>query len=48
MISVVVLYFVRSSGARLGIIGGFTVFFSISLAVFTGANRNDIFGFTAA
>lgn len=48
MISVVVLYFVRSAGARLGIIGAFTAFFSLSLAVFSGANRNEIFGATAA
>jgi hypothetical protein len=48
MISVVVLYFVHPTGARLGIIGAFTVIFSLSLAVFSGANRNEIFGATAA
>jgi len=48
MISVVVLYFVHSSGVRLAIIGVFTVSFSLGLAFFTGANRNEIFTATAA
>jgi hypothetical protein len=48
MVSVVVLYFVRAPGARLGIIGAFTVIFSLGLALFSGANRNEIFGATAA
>jgi len=48
MVSVVVLYFVHPTGARLGIIGGFTVVFSLCLVFFSGANRNEIFGATAA
>lgn len=48
MVSVVVLYFVRPAGARLAIIGAFTVTFSLGLAILTGANRNDIFAATAA
>jgi hypothetical protein len=48
MISVVVLYFVHPAGARLGIIGAFTVIFSLSLAIFSGATRCEIFGATAA
>jgi hypothetical protein len=48
MLSVVVLYFVGAPGARLGIIGAFTVIFSLGLALFSGVNRNEIFGATAA
>jgi hypothetical protein len=48
MVSVVVLYLVHAPGARLGIIGAFTVIFSLGLALFSGANRNEIFGATAA
>ena len=48
VVSVVVLYFVHPQGARLSIIGAFTVIFSLGLAFFSGANRNEIFGATAA
>jgi hypothetical protein len=48
MISVVVLYFVRPAGIRLGIIGAFTMVFSLGLALFARADRNEIFGAAAA
>jgi len=48
MISVVVLYFVRPAGIRLGIIGAFTMAFSLGLALFARADRNEIFGAAAA
>ncbi|KAE9378641.1 hypothetical protein N431DRAFT_459974 [Stipitochalara longipes BDJ] len=48
LLSVVALYFVQPTGARLGIIGAFSVSFSLGLAVLSGANRNEIFAATAA
>jgi hypothetical protein len=48
IISVVVLYFVHPAGIRLGIIGAFTMVFSLGLALFAGADRNEIFAATAA
>lgn len=46
--SIFILYFVDSLIDRLGVIMGFSVLFSISLAVFTSARRVEIFAATAA
>ena len=46
--SVVVLYFVEHLIDRLGIIMGFSLMFSFSLALFTSAKRVEIFAATAA
>lgn len=46
--SIFALYFVESLINRLGVIMGFSVLFSISLAVFTSAQRIEIFAATAA
>jgi hypothetical protein len=48
IISVVLLYFVHPAGIRLGIIGAFTIAFSLGLALFARADRNEIFAATAA
>ena len=46
--SVAALYFAPSQGAKLGILGGFTGAFAISVALLTNARRAEIFGATAA
>jgi len=46
--AVLTLFFVTNPAARLGILGGFTVFFALSLALFTNARRQDVFAATAA
>jgi hypothetical protein len=46
--SIVVLYFVTSTPAKLGIIAAFNILLSMCLATFTTASRSDIFAITAA
>ena len=48
IISIVVLYIVHDMAARLGIIAGFTVAFSMALSIITTANRVENFATTAA
>lgn len=45
---VISLYFVKSSGARLGMICGFTLMFALSLSYLSSARRGEIFGASAA
>jgi hypothetical protein len=45
--SIIILYFVRSLPARLGIILGYTALFSIALAILTKARRVEIFAATS-
>lgn len=42
------LYFVTNSGAKLGMISGFTVLFAIGVGLLTNAKRSEIFAATAA
>lgn len=42
------LYFLKASGARLGLISGLMIFFAGSLALMTNARRQDVFAATAA
>lgn len=46
--SIAILYFASSMVAKLGIIAGFTAFFSLCLALVTQARRIEIFAATAA
>ncbi|KAE9374805.1 hypothetical protein N431DRAFT_557033 [Stipitochalara longipes BDJ] len=46
--SIIILYYVSSQRARLGIILGFTALFSLALATFTKARRVEIFAGTSA
>jgi hypothetical protein len=46
--SIVALYFVHDSDARLGIVLGFIVLFALGLSLTTSANRDAIFAATAA
>lgn len=48
VLSIVVLYYVQSMNARLGIVAAFTAIFSSSLALLTGAKRVEIFAATSA
>ena len=48
VVSIVILYFVPTIGARLGAIGGLTAGFAFCLGRFTGAKLSDIFAATAA
>ena len=48
MLSIVILYFVHSSGIRLAIIGVFTLCSSGGFALLTTATSTEIFSFTAA
>jgi hypothetical protein len=48
MLSIIVLSFVTSMPARLGLVCAFTVAFSASLAIATKARRIEIFAATAA
>jgi len=48
LVSIVVLSFVKSSPARLGLVCAFTLLFSICLAVATKSRRVEIFAATAA
>ncbi|KAM0724193.1 hypothetical protein Q7P37_000075 [Cladosporium fusiforme] len=45
---IVVLYFVTNPNARLGLVITFIVLFALGLSLSTGANRDSIFGATAA
>lgn len=46
--SILALYFVHDSDARLGIVLGFIVLFALGLSLTTSANRDAIFAATAA
>jgi hypothetical protein len=46
--SIVILYYVKSMGARLAVIGGFNVAFSLALFVFTNSRRSEVFAAVAA
>lgn len=48
IVAIVVLYFVKPTGARLGIVAAFTVTFAASVGLLTNARRAEIFGSTAA
>ncbi|KAH6694285.1 hypothetical protein BKA61DRAFT_499160 [Leptodontidium sp. MPI-SDFR-AT-0119] len=48
IVAIVVLYFVKPKGARLGIVAGFTVMFAASVGLLTNARKAEIFGSTAA
>lgn len=48
LISIVVLYFIKDLGVRLGVLCAFTLAFSVSLSVVTKARRIEIFAATAA
>lgn len=48
IVSIVVLYLVHSTPARLGIIAGFTALFSIAVSLVTSAARVENFAATAA
>lgn len=45
---VIVLYFVKNTLARIGIIAGMTALFSLCLALLTSAKKSEIFAATAA
>jgi hypothetical protein len=45
--SIIILYFISSLPARLGIILAYTALFSIALAIFTKARRIEIFAATS-
>lgn len=47
-ISVIVLYFIKSLAVRLWVVLGFSMLFSLVLAVFTNARPIEIFAATAA
>ncbi|MCJ1363202.1 hypothetical protein MMC16_002309 [Acarospora aff. strigata] len=46
--SVIILYFVHSKLARLGVVAGFTALFSLTLGTMTASRRVEIFAATAA
>ena len=46
--SILTLYFVRKPGARLGLVIMFIVLFAVALGLMTSANRDSVFGGTAA
>ncbi|VUC29070.1 unnamed protein product [Clonostachys rosea] len=48
ILGIVVLYYVKHQGARLGVIAAFTAIFSVTLSTFTPAAIKDIFSATAA
>ncbi|KUJ15788.1 uncharacterized protein LY89DRAFT_719498 [Mollisia scopiformis] len=48
LVSIVILYFIRNLGARLGVVCAFTLLFSTGLALVTKARRIEIFACTAA
>ncbi|KAF8865145.1 hypothetical protein BDZ45DRAFT_721289 [Acephala macrosclerotiorum] len=48
LVSIVILYYIRNLGARLGVLCACTLLFSTSLAVVTKARRIEIFACTAA
>jgi hypothetical protein len=46
--AILALHFIKPMGIRVGIIGVFTVIFTISLVLFTSARKVEIYGATAA
>jgi hypothetical protein len=46
--SIAALYFVTLPGTQLGLLGGFTGLFALSVAVLTNARRAEVFAATAA
>lgn len=48
VVAIVALYFIRSEGARIGAMAGFTVVFALAMAIFTNARRLEIAASTAA
>jgi len=46
--SILALYFVHSSGARLGLLAAFTLLFAASVGLLTNAKRSELFCTTAA
>jgi hypothetical protein len=46
--AVVNLYLVQNNNVRLGLIGGYTAAFALSLGVLTNARRTELYGSTAA
>ncbi|RDL30750.1 uncharacterized protein BP5553_10095 [Venustampulla echinocandica] len=48
IVAIVVLYFVKPMGTRLGIVAAFTVMFTAFIGLLTNARRAEIFGSTAA
>lgn len=48
IVSIVILHFVKETGARLGVIAALTAVFSLTLCYFTSASINSIFSATAA
>lgn len=46
--AIVNLYLVKNPNIRLGLIGGYTAAFALSLGVLTNARRAELFGSTAA
>ncbi len=46
--AIVALNYVRQSGPRLGIVGGFTLAFAASIGLLTSARRAEVFAATAA
>ena len=48
VVAIVILYVVRSTQQRLGILAAFTAVFAFILSVVTNAGRSDVFAATAA
>ncbi len=48
VVSIVVLYFVTNSDARLGLISAFTILFALSIHLLTNAQRGELFASAAA
>ncbi|KAE8453800.1 hypothetical protein EG329_009312 [Mollisiaceae sp. DMI_Dod_QoI] len=46
--SIILLYFISSMNARLGVLAGFTALFALCLALVTGAKRVEVFAATSA
>ena len=46
--AIVCLYFTRSDAVRLGLLGGFTALFCLTMLATTTASRGEMFGATAA
>lgn len=46
--AIIVLYFIKPMGARLGVVGAFTVVFATSILLLTNSRRVEVYGATAA
>lgn len=46
--AIINLYLVQNNNVRLGLIGGYTATFALSVGVLTNARRAELFGSTAA